>query len=116
LVAELLEKLKDPRYLSETTSNRQIILNTFFRYKFNELSVEKDRLNRENEELSDKVIDLEEKIQKGHFEGDMDTINSDMGEDEIQIYTYILIKNFEVLKLTQKTIEEVYYVIIVGVV
>jgi hypothetical protein len=30
-----------------------------------------------------------------------------MGEDEIQIYTYILIKNFEVMELTPENIEEV---------
>jgi hypothetical protein len=113
LVNELQDKLRDPRFLSENTTNRNMVISTFFKQKFNELAVEKDRLNNENEDLKQKVAQLEERIRKGNFSDADETDNnmvmsSEMGEDEIQIYTYILIKNFEVLKYSNKKVEEVY--------
>jgi hypothetical protein len=111
LVNELHEKLRDPRFLSENHTNRQIIMSAFFKHKFNELAVEKDRLAKDNEELRLRVAQLEERVRKGTFEEDGDTINSqEMGEDEIQIYTYILIKNFEVIKYDNKKIEGVKFI------
>jgi hypothetical protein len=108
IIQELQDKLKDPRFLSESNTNRQIILNTFFKHKFNEITVEKDRLSIENEDLRQKIEYLEKRQVNGTpMAEETATINSDIGEDEVQIYTYILIKNFEVMKLTGSTVEEV---------
>jgi hypothetical protein len=108
LINELHDKLKDPRYLSENMSNKQIMVNTFIKNKMLEFSVEKERTDRENERLRNRISQLKDILKNnGSYEEAKNSSMDILSEEHIQIYTYILIKNFEVRRISNMKIEEV---------
>jgi cell shape-determining protein MreC len=78
--------------------------------KLLEFSVEKERTDRENERLMTRITQLEDILKNnGSYEEVKNTSMDLLSEEHIQIYTYILIKNFEVRRISNNNIEEVVY-------
>jgi hypothetical protein len=81
--------------------------------KLLEFSVDKDRTDRENERLKNKVAQLEDILRNnGSYEEAKNTSIDVYSEEHIQIYTYILIKNLEARRISNSKIEQVIYLLI----
>ena len=76
--------------------------------KLLEFSVEKERTDRENERLRNRISQLEDILKNnGSYEETKNNSMDILSDEHIQIYTYILIKNFEVRRISYTRIEEV---------
>jgi Ca2+-binding EF-hand superfamily protein len=78
-------------------------MNSFMKNKLLEFSVEKERTDRENERLMNRISQLENNEEVRNTSMDI------LSEEHIQIYTYILIKNCEVRRISNTKIEEVLF-------
>jgi hypothetical protein len=78
--------------------------------KLNEIAIDKAKLETENNNLKDKITNLELKLNKSHnnINREVFLTESLMNEDQVKEFTYILIKNFEGKQIDKLNIYEVY--------
>lgn len=118
IITELFNKLKDPKFINDNTNTKQLVLNAFFKNKMGEFSQEKEKIEIENRQLNERILQLENKLnEKGDdkaFNKSNNTLTVDnlttstMEEDQIQVFTYILLKNFEVKNIQFEEVENVF--------